>query len=78
MQKVFKTRQFMAGNSPAVRIPVHMAFPPKTELLVIREGNRIVVEAQTGSLESVPEIFHKIGKKHSRKRPEFIDAERKW
>ncbi len=40
----FITRQFMAGNSPAVRIPVGMAFPPKTELVVVREGDRLIVE----------------------------------
>ena len=36
----FITRQFMAGNSPAVRIPTSMAFPHKTELVVMREGER--------------------------------------
>jgi len=78
MSQVFKTRQFMAGNSPAVRIPMSMAFPHKTELVVIREGNRIIVEAQEASLESVPTLFSKIGKTHNRKRPEFIETERKW
>ena len=34
--QVFKTRQFMAGNSPAVRIPVSMAFAHQTELSVTR------------------------------------------
>ncbi|QFX95304.1 MULTISPECIES: hypothetical protein [Acidithiobacillus] len=42
MRKVFHTRQFMAGNSPAVRIPVSMAFPKQTKLVVIREGNRLI------------------------------------
>jgi len=78
MQKIFYTRQFMAGNSPAVRIPVGMAFPDKTELMVIRDGDRIIVEAQKESLESVPALFAKLGKFHNRKRPEFIDVERKW
>jgi antitoxin VapB len=78
MQQIFKTRQFMAGNSPAVRIPVSMAFPEKTKLIVIREGNRIIVEPQAESLESVPELFAKIGRNHSYKRPVFIEAERKW
>jgi len=45
MPKVFKMRQFMSGRSPAVRIPMSMAFPGKTELVVVREGNRIIVEA---------------------------------
>jgi len=78
MQQVFHTRQFMAGNSPAVRLPVSMAFPDKTELLVVREGNRIIVEAQEQTLESVPALFAKLGKRHNRRRPEFIDAVRIW
>ncbi|MCL2021790.1 MAG: AbrB family transcriptional regulator [Betaproteobacteria bacterium] len=78
MPQSFKTRQFMAGNSPAVRIPMNMAFPDKTELVVIREGNRIIVEAAEESLQSVPELLLKVGKSHSHKRPVFIEAERKW
>jgi len=78
MQQMFRTRQFMAGNSPAVRIPVSMAFPDKTELVVIRDGNRIIVEPQRETLESIPALFAKLGKYHTRQRPEFIDAERKW
>jgi len=45
MQKPFHTRQFMAGNSPAVRIPMGMTFPGKTEVVVMRDGDRIIVEA---------------------------------
>jgi len=78
MSQVFRTRQFMAGNSAAVRIPANMAFPPKTELLVIREGNRLIVEPQQETLEDVPALLARIGKRHSRQRPEFIDAERQW
>jgi antitoxin VapB len=78
MQKVFHTRQFMAGNSPAVRIPAAMAFPPKTELLVVREGNRIIVEPQEETLEGVPALFAAMGKNHNKERPEFVEAERKW
>jgi len=78
MQKPFHTRQFMAGNSPAVRIPMGMAFPDKTEVVVMRDGDRIIVEAQKETLESVPVLFAKLGKHHSRQRPAFIDAERKW
>jgi len=78
MQQVFHTRQFMAGNSPAVRIPVGMAFPDKTELVVIRDGDRIIVEPQRETLESVPALFAKLGKHHTRQRPEFIEAERTW
>jgi len=78
MQQVFHTHQFMAGNSPAVRIPVGMAFPDKTELMVIRDGDRIIIEARTETLEGVPALFAKLGKHHTRQRPEFIDAERTW
>jgi len=78
MQKLFHTRQFMAGNSPAVRIPMGMAFPDKTEVVVMRDGDRIIVEAQKETLESVPALFAKLGKHHNRQRPVFIDAERKW
>lgn len=76
MSQVFRTCQFMAGRSPAVRIPVHMAFAHQTELLVIREGNRIIIEPQTQSLEDVPGLLAKIGKEHSRKRPEFVETDR--
>ncbi|MDR1349230.1 MAG: hypothetical protein LBJ59_00340 [Zoogloeaceae bacterium] len=74
MQKIFHTKQFMAGNSPAVRIPMDMAFPPHTSLVVVREGGRIIVEPET--LEDVPELFAKLGKHHTGERPEFVEAER--
>jgi len=75
MQKVFHTRQFMAGNSPAVRIPIAMAFPDKTNLVVIREGNRIIVEPQKETLENIPALFERLGKYHNRERPHFIDRD---
>ncbi len=78
MQPSFHTRQFKAGNSAAVRIPADMAFPPKTELLVRREGNRIIVEPIEDTLESVPAMFAALGATHSAERPEFIEADRKW
>jgi len=77
-QQIFRTRQFMAGNSPAVRLPVGMAFPDKTELVVIRDGKRIIVEAEEDTLESIPALFAKLGKRHNRRRPEFIETERTW
>lgn len=77
MQQVFHTRQFMAGNSPAVRIPSNMAFPNQTALVVIREGNRIIVEPQEETLGSIPMLFSKIGKYHNRQRPEFIEEPRR-
>jgi antitoxin VapB len=78
MSKTFLTRQFMAGNSPAVRIPVDMAFPNKTPLLLIREGNRIIVEPQEETLEAIPALFAKVGVHHSGERPEFIEEAREW
>jgi antitoxin VapB len=78
MQQVFRTRQFRAGNSPAVRIPATMAFPDRTPLVVIRSGNRIIVEPQEDSLESVPALLAKIFEDHDGQRPEFIEAEREW
>jgi len=41
MSTIFNTRQFRARNSQAIRIPSGMALPPKTELIVHREGDRI-------------------------------------
>ena len=78
MPKVFHTRQFMAGNSPAVRIPVGMAFPKQTKLVVIREGNRIIVEPEEASLESLPALFAALRPQHTVERPEFVEAQRSW
>jgi len=68
MHQVFHTRQFMAGNSPAVRLPMGMAFPDKTELVVIRHGNRIIVEPQEESLAKAPALFAKPAKHHNHNR----------
>jgi antitoxin VapB len=78
MQQVFRTRQFRAGNSPAVRIPAEMAFPDRTELVVIRDGHRIIVEPQENSLKSVPALLARLFETHDGKRPEFIEANREW
>jgi len=78
MQPVFHTRQFMADDSPAVRIPLDMAFPDQTELVVTREGDRLIVEAQKATLANVPALFAKLGKHHNRQRPTFVEAERAW
>jgi len=75
---VFTTRQFRAGNSQAVRIPANMAFPPKTELKVHREGSRIIVEPKETTLENLPKVLAEWGKHHTGKRPEFEAEERKW
>ncbi len=75
MTKIYTTRQFQAGNSQAVRLPAGMAFPPKTELVVTREGDKIIVQPVEVSMEGVPKLFsalqkHAIGGKLAR--PEFI------
>jgi antitoxin VapB len=74
----FTTRQFMAGNSPAVRIPVGMAFPHKTELVVVREGDRIIVEPKEKTLGDIPKLLHALNRHFSDGRPEFEETERDW
>jgi len=78
MQKVFHTRQFKAGNSAAVRIPADMAYPHHTNLVVRKQGNRIIVEPKEETLERIPALLSEIGQRHSKERPEFIEADRKW
>jgi antitoxin VapB len=78
MSQTFVTRQFMAGNSPAVRIPVSMAFPNKTELRVIREGDRIIVEPKEKNLGDVPRLLHALNAYFVGERPEFEATERDW
>jgi len=74
----FITRQFRAGNSPAVRIPVSMAFPHKTELVVVREGDRIIVEPKEKTLGDIPRLLHALDQYFVGGRPEFEEVERDW
>lgn len=60
--QTFVTRQFIAGNLPAVHIPQEMAFPPGAELLVVREGGRIVITPVKKSLGALPGLFRELGK----------------
>ena len=81
MPQIYTTRQFQAGNSQAVRLPASMAFPPKTELIVTREGEKIIVQPVEKTMESVPQLFatlkqHVVGGNLTR--PEFVEAERNW
>ncbi|MDR0273903.1 MAG: AbrB family transcriptional regulator [Burkholderiaceae bacterium] len=76
--RTFVTRQFRAGNSPAVRIPVHMAFPHETELVVVREGDKIVVAPKEKTLGDLPKLFHALDPCFAGGRQEFEDAERDW
>ena len=85
MTQTYTTRQFQAGNSQAVRLPANMAFPPKTELIVTREGEKIIVQPVEKTMESVPQLFaalkqHAIGGKFKGviSRPGFVEAERNW
>lgn len=76
---VFSTKQFSAGNSQAVRIPAHMAFPPGTEVTVIRVGDQIIVEPKKKTMEDIPLLFAKLGEKTGDfKRPQFEEVERDW
>jgi antitoxin VapB len=76
MYAEFKTRQFQAGNSQAVRIPTDMAFAPKTELIVRREGDRIIIEPVAKTLAGLPLLFAALKPYHNGKRPEFEAQER--
>jgi len=78
MTVVAFTRQFQAGNSQAVRIPAEMAFPPKTELRLQRDGDRIIIEPKEETLENLPLLLAEWGKHHTGKRPEFEAEERDW
>jgi len=78
MTSVAFTRQFKAGNSQAVRIPPDMAFSPKTELRIQRQGDRIIIEPKEETLEALPRALIEWGKHHTGKRPEFEAEERKW
>jgi len=75
---VFTTRQFQAGNSQAVRIPADMAFPPKTEVNVRREGSKIIIEPKEETLERLALLFAEVGEYHIGQRPKFEAEERDW
>ena len=51
MRAVFETRQFRAGNSQAVRLPAKLAYPPETELIITRVGDKIIIEPKEQTLE---------------------------
>jgi len=76
--EAFVTHQFRAGNSQAVRIPANMAFPPKTELIVRREGNRIIVEPREETLKALPALFAALNPHFDGQRPEFVEQDRNW
>jgi len=55
-----------------------MAFPPKTELRIQRQGDRIIIEPKEQTLEALPLILAEWGKHHTGTRPEFEEEERNW
>ncbi len=75
--RAFRTRQFRAGNSAAVRLPADMAYPDGTDLVVIREGDRIIVEPRKTLVQAL-DLLQKIGRTHCLARPEFVESERDW
>ncbi len=76
--KPFITHQFMAGNSPAIRIPAAMAFAHKTELVVIREGDRIIIEPKEKTLGEIPKLLRALNDHFVGERPDFDETERDW
>jgi antitoxin VapB len=76
----FLTRQFKAGNSHAVRIPAEMAYPEKTELLVERIGDKIIVSPLGETLEFLPDLLASIRPASGGEfvRPEVTHIERNW
>ena len=75
--QTFVTRQFIADSQPAVHIPQEIAFPPGAELLVVREGGRIVITPVKKNLGALPGLFRALGKHFTGGRVEFDEAERR-
>ena len=81
MSAVFQTRQFQAGNSQAVRLPAHMAYPPGTELTVTRVGEKVIIQPKEQTLAEFVEWLKMAGSKskgHEWKRVEMDFPEREW
>jgi antitoxin VapB len=81
MSTTFNTHQFQAGNSQAVRLPANIAFPPKTELVVTREGDKIIIQPVEKTLEDIPFLLASLKQfviEEKLSRPEFIEAEKNW
>ena len=75
--QTFVTRQFVAGNQPAVHIPQEIAFSPDEELLAWREGRRIVITPVKKNLGALPGLFRELGKYFTGGRVEFDETERR-
>jgi len=75
----FHTRQFRAGNSQAVRLPAKLAYPPETELIVTRVGEKIIIEPKEETLAGFVAWLKAAGsKRHEWKRVEMDFPERDW
>ena len=62
-----------------MRLPADIAYPPKTELVVSREGEKVIIQPLEKTMENVPNLFAAL-KKYAigglLTRPEFIESER--
>jgi antitoxin VapB len=55
-----------------------MAFPHKTELVVSRDGDKIIVEPKEKTLGDIPRLLHALNEHFTGGRPEFEETERNW
>ena len=81
MSAVFKTRQFRAGNSQAVRLPAKLAYPPETELTITRIGDKIIIEPKEETLAGFVEWLRMAGAKAKGQKWERVEMdfpERDW
>ena len=64
-----------------MRLPADIAYPPKTELVVTREGEKVIIQPLEKTMENVPNLFVPL-KKYAigglLTCPEFIESERSW
>jgi antitoxin VapB len=77
--QTYTTRQFRAGNSQAVRLPATVAFAPRTELIVTREGDKIIVQPAEKTMANLPQLFSALKNvmvDEKLVRPEFVEAQR--
>lgn len=75
----FTTRQFKAGNSYAVRLPVGAAYPPGTVLSVVREGQKTILEPKEETHEAFAKWLLSLPQSAQFERQEMeYDPEEKW
>jgi antitoxin VapB len=79
MAEIYTAKQFKARNSQAVRLPTTIAFPPKTELTVTLEGDKIIVQPAKNTMANIPLLFSapkNAAIDGKMIRPEFIETKR--